>query len=177
LLKELEELFRSWAKSRQICHHRSIWSVRRHIASLLAWNGPLINLNPKHHLYIKHLCHSQRHLVFGKKWLPIMAMCTSNMIAFICSSTQLVYWAELLFLHTSCIESGHFLLMWHHCTYCEHNMYDQGWGRFCHPTFITMVGFSSVLSFASCHLLFVSWTLITFLCIICHHTYHLLINK
>jgi hypothetical protein len=57
-------------KSQWICHLKSIQSIQKHIANSLAWNGPLIDLNPKHHLHINHLCHNQKHLVLGGKMAP-----------------------------------------------------------------------------------------------------------
>lgn len=111
------------------------------------WINPPIDLNPKYYLHINHSFHNKNTEFLEKNWLPIMAMCTYDMHAFICSSKQLVYWAKSFLMWVSCLESGHFLSMWHHHTHYEHNVYDQSWGRICHPTSPNMIGFSNVLSF------------------------------
>ncbi len=146
----------SFWRSQWICPHRSIWLVWRHIVSSVAWNGPLINLNPNCHLCTNHLCHSQRHLVFGEK-----------MVAWPCKPPtcvpSYVHLYTRHFLWVSCLQSGHFLWMWHHFTYCKHKVYDQGSGRFYHPTFAMMVKSSSTSNFASCRFPFAPWRLTTFL--------------
>jgi len=60
----------SFWKSQRICPYEYIQLMWGHIVGLVVWNGPWINLNPKHHLYIIHQCHSQKHLVFGGKMVP-----------------------------------------------------------------------------------------------------------
>lgn len=78
-----------------------------------AWNNPLVDSNPKHHLHIHHSCHSHMRMFWGKVGLFIMAMWTFNMLASICSSMELVNWTKIFFKWVSSLKNGYFLLTWH----------------------------------------------------------------
>ncbi len=113
--KNRRNYYRSWSnfwRSRRICHYKSIRSIWKHIVDSLAWNYLPININPKHHLFINHLCHNQKHLGSRKELAPyhghmhLQHVCLHMFIQATC----------VFFLWVSCQDSGHFLSMWHHRT-------------------------------------------------------------